>query len=29
MRAMGDLTPKQQDDALRYMAELRTTRVDD
>jgi transcriptional regulator with XRE-family HTH domain len=29
MRAMGDLTPKQQDEALRYMAELRSTGSDD
>ena len=26
MRAMGDLTPREQDDALRYMAELQTER---
>jgi HTH-type transcriptional regulator, competence development regulator len=29
MRAMGDLTPKQQDEALRYMAELRAARSND
>jgi|SRR5271165_1172689 HTH-type transcriptional regulator, competence development regulator len=29
MRAMGELTPAQQDEALRYMAELRAQRKDD
>jgi len=29
MRAMGDLSPKQQDQALRYMAELRAARQHD
>ncbi len=29
MRAMGDLSPAQQDEALRYMAELRATNRDD
>jgi transcriptional regulator with XRE-family HTH domain len=29
MRAMGDLSPKQQDEALRYMAELRAANRDD
>ena len=29
MRAMGDLSPKQQDQALRYMAELRAARQND
>ena len=29
MRAMGNLSPKQQDEALKYMAELRSTKRDD
>jgi transcriptional regulator with XRE-family HTH domain len=29
MRAMGELTPAQQDEALRYMAELRTRTRDE
>ncbi len=29
MRAMGDLSPKQQDEALKYMAELRAGKRDD